>query len=122
MLIRALIVSFMEIGASGITNNEEILPHPFLNHNEIQLLKGLVAKIFSLYPSIKRLYLYGSKAREDFLEESDLDLLVVTNRLLSRKERYEINDLLFELEVQYDVTVSTIYVTLEDLETQKVLF
>ncbi len=100
----------------------EILPHPFLNYNESQLLKELVLKIFSLYPSIKRLYLYGSKARGDFIEESDLDLLIVTDKPLSRKERYEINDLLFELEVKYDVAVSTIYVTLEDIEARKSLF
>ncbi len=112
----------MERGANGINNSTEVLPHPFLNHNENQLIKALVAKIFPFHPSAKRLYLYGSKARGDFLEESDLDLLIVTDRPLSRKERYEINDLLFELEVQYDVTVSTIYVTLEDTETRKNLF
>jgi predicted nucleotidyltransferase len=112
----------MERGANGINNSIEILPHPFLNHNETQLLKAFVAKIFSFQPSVKRLYLYGSKARGDFLEESDLDLLIVTDRLLSRRERFEINDLLFELEVQYDVTVSTVYVTIEDIEAKKSLF
>jgi|GEM_PF-563752 len=112
----------METEANGISNSIEIPSHPFLNHNENQLLKALVAKIFPIQPSVKRLYLYGSKARGDFLEESDLDLLIVTDRPLSRKERYEIDDLLFELEVQYDVPVSTVYVTLEDIETRKSLF
>jgi predicted nucleotidyltransferase len=112
----------MERGADGISNSVEILPHPFLNYNESQLLKEFVEKVFPLNPSIKRLYLYGSKARGDFIEESDLDLLIVTDKPLSRKERYEINDLLFELEVQYDVTVSTVYVTIEDIEAKKSLF
>jgi predicted nucleotidyltransferase len=60
-----------------------------------------------------------TKARGDFLEESDLDILLVTNRALSRKEKFEIYDLIFELEVKNNVVVSAVFATLSDLKAGK---
>jgi len=35
----------MERGANGINNSIEILPHPFLNHNEIGKATGRLLKM-----------------------------------------------------------------------------
>lgn len=84
--------------------------HPYLSSSEQRLLDGLLKKI-SHFSAIKKIYLYGSKARGDFLEESDLDLLFVTENPLSRKEKFEVYDMIFELEVEYHVSVSVVFVT-----------
>jgi predicted nucleotidyltransferase len=45
----------------------------FLNAPEREFLNSLIERLSALYPLIQKLYLYGSKARGDFLEDSDLD-------------------------------------------------
>ena len=52
--------------------------------------------------------LFGSKARGDDDPESDIDLLVLTQRALSREEERLVIDLLFPLELKHDVVFSTL--------------
>ena len=66
--------------------------------------------------AIKALVLYGSLARGQADEESDVDLLVVTARPLSRVERHEITDAVFEVNLRYDTNVSTLVVDAESWE------
>ncbi len=87
----------------------------FLNALERGFLNSLIKKITSLYPFINKIYLYGSKARGDFTEGSDLDLLFVTDRILSRKEKFEIYDIMFEFEVEYGISTSVVFVTISDI-------
>ena len=60
---------------------------------------------------VEKIILFGSKARGDDDRESDIDLLVLTNRPFSRAERHSITDALFELELRFQVVISTIVVT-----------
>jgi predicted nucleotidyltransferase len=59
---------------------------------------------------IKAIVLYGSYARGQGDEESDVDLLVVTGRPLTRLERHEITDAVFEVNLQHDTNFSTLVV------------
>jgi len=43
---------------------------------------------------VRRIYLFGSRARGDFREDSDWDFLVVVDRELSFNERWDIIDLI----------------------------
>jgi predicted nucleotidyltransferase len=52
---------------------------------------------------IEELRLFGSKARGTDEAESDIDLLVLTSRPLSWRERGEMTDTLFNLELVHDV-------------------
>jgi predicted nucleotidyltransferase len=66
---------------------------------------------------IKALVLYGSFARGQADEESDVDLLVVTARPLTRLERHEITNVVFEVNLQYDTNFSTLVVDVKSWET-----
>jgi len=66
---------------------------------------------------IKALVLYGSLARGQADEESDVDLLVVTARRLTRPERHEITNVVFEVNLQYDTNFSTLVVDVKSWET-----
>ena len=66
---------------------------------------------------IKALVLYGSLARGQADEESDVDLLVVTARPLTRLERHEITNVVFEVNLQHGTNFSTLVVDLESWET-----
>ena len=63
---------------------------------------------------VKEVILFGSKARGDSDRESDIDLLLLTTNPLDWKERHEIVDALFEVEMKNDVVISIIVNTLHD--------
>lgn len=98
---------------------EERRFHYYLSAPENELLGELIEKVSNLYPAIQGVYLYGSKARGDFTEESDLDLLFVTGHPFSRREKFDLYDMIFELEVKYEVLVSAIFVSLSDFIERK---
>lgn len=58
--------------------------------------------------SVDQIILFGSKARGDDDAESDIDLLVLTSRSLSRPERHAITDALFPLQLRHDVVLSVL--------------
>jgi uncharacterized protein len=66
---------------------------------------------------IKALVLYGSFARGQADEESDLDLLVVTAQPMTRLERHEITNAVFGVNLQYDTNFSTLVVDRKSWET-----
>lgn len=59
---------------------------------------------------VEEVILFGSKARGDDDDESDIDLLVLTSRDLSRRERHEIVRALFPLQLAHDVVLSPLIV------------
>jgi predicted nucleotidyltransferase len=53
---------------------------------------------------IKAFVLYGSVARGQADKESEVDLLIVTSKLLTRFERHEITNVVVEVNLHYDTT------------------
>ncbi|MFQ5790977.1 MAG: nucleotidyltransferase domain-containing protein [Acidobacteriota bacterium] len=66
---------------------------------------------------VEQVILFGSKARGDYDEESDIDILILTSRSLSRAERYAISDALFPLQLRHDVVLSPLIVPAEEWES-----
>lgn len=62
---------------------------------------------------IEEIQLFGSVARGDAGEESDIDLLVITEERLERKIRHEITGIIFEINLEYDTNFSTLVVDRE---------
>jgi predicted nucleotidyltransferase len=63
---------------------------------------------------VEEVILFGSKARGDHDEESDIDLLLLTSRPVHWKEREAIIDALFDVELTYDVVISILINTIHD--------
>ncbi len=82
---------------------------PF-NYNEQLALEGLIEEIVSAYP-VKKVILYGSKARGDFIEGSDIDLLFVTEVRLDRPTKFQISDIIYKYELSNDVIISAIFIS-----------
>ena len=70
-----------------------------------ELRRGLFGEF-----DIEALILYGSVARGEADEESDLDLLIVTAHPLTRLARHEITDMVFEVNLLYGTNFSTLVV------------
>lgn len=82
----------------------------YLHYYEKKFLNELAKKIKDSYPFIKQIILYGSKVRGDFLEDSDIDLLFITEKPIDKRKKYELFDILSELELKFNVLVSALFV------------
>jgi len=65
---------------------------------------------------VKEVILFGSKARGDDDPESDIDLLILTTAPLHWKERENMINALFEIEMAYDVVISIMDTTISEWE------
>lgn len=81
-----------------------------LNYNEQTGLKGIIEELTEKYPIIKKIILYGSKARGNYLEESDIDLLFITDYEIPHSSKMEISDIIYNHELANDIVVSAIFV------------
>ncbi len=66
--------------------------------------------------SVVKIILFGSKARGDHDEHSDIDLLVVASRLLHWKEEKAIVGALFDIGMEYDVIFSPLFTFSDEWE------
>ena len=77
--------------------------------NQYQALGELRRRLFDEF-DVEAVILYGSVARGEADEESDLDLLIVTAQPLMRPARHEITDMAFEVNLLYGTNFSTLVV------------
>ena len=66
----------------------------------------MICTVFVRYPQVERAVLYGSRAKGDFKPGSDIDLTLVGEDDLSRKELYRIMDDLDDLLLPYTFDIS----------------
>ena len=87
-----------------------------LSSKQSRALNEIKQKVIQRF-SIVDCLLYGSAARGEADEESDLDLLIVTAEVLNRFKRHEITDIVFEVNLKYGTNFSTLVVDQETWET-----
>jgi len=78
-----------------------------LKTSEREALKELKIKIVEKF-SEAEIILFGSKARGDYDEESDIDLLILIERPINRKIEEEIADISYNIELKYGVVFGKI--------------
>ncbi len=99
-----------------IKNITQELP---LNYNEQRGIKGIIDELTKKYLYIiKKIILYGSKARGDFLEDSDIDLLFISESEVSRAAKSEMNDIIYDHELSNDIVVSAIFISESDFKNK----
>ena len=81
-----------------------------ISEHDRQILSSVKNIVHSFQPSAS-LYLYGSAARSERSQESDYDILVLTDNNLSTKEEDEIIDAVYDLELNCGVVISLIFYT-----------
>jgi len=87
-----------------------------LTSNQLQALHEIKRRVVKHF-DVKAFVLYGSVARGQMDEESDVDLLIVTSEPLTRFERHEITNEVFEVNLQYETSFSTLVVDSKSWET-----
>jgi len=81
-----------------------------ISENDRKAVLAASKMLTALFPA-KEIILFGSKARGDDDDESDIDFLLLTSRPISWEERKAVNDALFEFEMSYNVVISTLIAT-----------
>ncbi len=72
-----------------------------------EMLANIKEEICDIYPTAK-IILYGSRARGDFNKYSDWDFLVLIKEKINEKQKIEIIERLYELELKFDQIFSPI--------------
>lgn len=72
--------------------------------NISDIIKELNTVIKEKYSDFKGSYLYGSRVKDDFKEDSDIDIVVLFDEL-NRKKDLDICDIVGELEYKYNVFI-----------------
>lgn len=80
-----------------------------LDKNDRLAIEAAVRLLSQQFP-VKQIILYGSKVTGQDTNESDIDLLVLTDYSLPWQDRNAIIDALFEVELTYDVVISPLVV------------
>jgi predicted nucleotidyltransferase len=83
--------------------------------NESDAIKAAIRMLKSEF-SIVKVILFGSKARGDHDEYSDIDLLVVASRSLHWKEEKAIVGALFDIGMEHNVIFSPLFTSSDEWE------
>jgi uncharacterized protein len=68
---------------------------------------------------ITKILLFGSRARGDAVPYSDIDLLVLTKKPRDIKDRYKLSDIAADINVDYGVGISCLYLNETDWEQER---
>ncbi len=80
---------------------------------ERKAIEAAVRVLKEQFP-IERIILFGSKARGDCDEHSDIDLLLISSRSLHWKEEKAIVGSLFDIGMEFDVIFSPLFASSDD--------
>lgn len=83
--------------------------------NISEIIKELNKLIKEKYSDFKGCYLYGSRARGDFREDSDIDIVALFD-YVDRDKEMEIYGYVGDLDYKYDVFIALMAYTPEKLE------
>jgi len=67
-------------------------------------------------PSIRKIAVFGSRVRGDFTSDSDLDILVVVDDIMTREA---VIKLLYAIETEFDVPLSPVLYTEREVEINR---
>ncbi|MFA7657863.1 MAG: nucleotidyltransferase domain-containing protein [Candidatus Gastranaerophilaceae bacterium] len=81
-----------------------------------KVIKELNLRIKEKYPDFRGSYLYGSRARGDYREDSDIDIVLVFEKTHSYDEEAEIHSIVADLNCKYDIVIIGIPYTKRQLK------
>ncbi|MBC8384082.1 MAG: nucleotidyltransferase domain-containing protein [Candidatus Cloacimonetes bacterium] len=93
--------------------NKELIKNSDLKEL-IEDFKVLISQ--ELKNKLKTIILYGSYARNEQSDDSDLDLAVIYDSELGEKEKKKVADISCELSLKYDILLSIIYRSKKDFD------
>lgn len=87
-----------------------------LTKSETAAIERLCAEIKDKL-DISKVILFGSKARNEAQEYSDVDLLVLTRRKRDKQDRWLLSDIAADINIDYGVALACLYFSEADWES-----
>jgi predicted nucleotidyltransferase len=84
-----------------------------LSYPEREVIETAATELKARFP-VETVILFGSKARGDADEYSDIDLLVVTSRALDWREEKGVVDLLFDIGMETNAIFTPLFASTEE--------
>ncbi|OIO74366.1 MAG: hypothetical protein AUJ85_05745 [Elusimicrobia bacterium CG1_02_37_114] len=86
---------------------------PIFTEKEKRAVKELVDGLKKLYrDNLSRVILYGSKARGDASEDSDVDIMIILKNIVNKREEFEkVIKLSTEIDYKYETLISVVVTT-----------
>lgn len=75
--------------------------------NVEQIILELKAELAEKYADFKGIYLYGSRVRGDHEIESDIDLMIVFDRLITWEFKWEVGAVVYSYMLRYNVVIDS---------------
>jgi uncharacterized protein len=91
----------------------KILTEAPLTVRDFETVKAAVEMLMERF-AVEKVILYGSKARGDADEDSDIEFLLVTSQPIHWRERKAIIDALFDIEMAHDAFISILIVPVNE--------
>lgn len=85
-----------------------------------EVIKELNSRIKAKYSDFRGSYLFGSRARGDFREDSDVDIVLIFDKEHNYDEEKNIYGLIGDLDFKYDLILMPLTFTMEKLEKNSV--
>lgn len=80
-----------------------------LSDRDRRVIETAAKLLYERFP-VQQVVLFGSKARGDDEPHSDIDLLILTKREMNRREKGDIIEALYELELEHDVLMNPLII------------
>ncbi|MGY4764507.1 nucleotidyltransferase family protein [Paenibacillus caseinilyticus] len=84
-----------------------------MNDNERTAVRDLLQRIKAEF-GVKRLLIFGSRARGEADQYSDIDLLVLTEKTRTIQDRYRLSDISADVSIAYGVALNCLYYNEDD--------
>ncbi|MFD2117122.1 nucleotidyltransferase family protein [Paenibacillus yanchengensis] len=75
-----------------------------LTDQEMMALEELVFKVKHVF-RVKNIFLFGSKARGDSNENSDVDIMIIIEEDEAKENRNKLSEISFEVNYEYDTNI-----------------
>ena len=87
-----------------------------MNKKFKKLINELREILKNKYPDFKGIYFYGSRARGDFSEDSDYDLIFNFDREIHWNFEYEVKDIIYDYELKYELFLDSRKYSSKDIQ------
>jgi len=87
-----------------------------ISPKQSEALRQIKTRVLTAF-TVVDFVLYGSAARGETDEESDLDLMIVLSAPISRFKRHEITDIVFDVNLEFGTNFSTLVVDQQTWDT-----